>query len=101
VSWEELFTGDALKNFSAGALVGFTLGFTIKRVLKLFVFLLGLYLLGLLFLHEQGIISLHPDKLAQWVKELFSSFSAFLRGIVAPVSGLAGFAVGFAVGMKS
>jgi len=101
LSWEELLSSEPLRNFGTGLLVGFTLGFTLKRVLKLFVFLLGLYLLGLLLLHQQGIISLHPEKLAQWFNELFTSFTGFMKGLVAPLSSLAGFAVGFAAGLKA
>jgi len=100
MNWETLLNNEALRNFGAGALVGFTLGFTLKRVLKLFIFLLGLYILGLLVLHQQGVISLHPEKLAEWFNELFTSFTGFLRGLVAPLSSLAGFTIGFVAGLK-
>ena len=92
---------DFLTNFGAGAFVGFTLGFTLKRFFNLFVFLLGLYILSLLFLQSKGIINIHPEALAGWVKGLFQSFGDFIRGIVAPVSSLTGFAVGFAVGWRT
>ena len=98
---DQIIGNEALRNFGVGAFIGFTLGFTLKRFFKMFVFLLGLYILSLLFLQNQGIIQLNPDALANWVNNLFQSFSNFVKGMVAPVSSLAGFTIGFAVGWKT
>ncbi len=98
---DQIVGNETLRNFGLGAFIGFTLGFTLKRFFKLFVLLIGLYLLSLLFLQNQGIIQLNPEALANWVRGLFEGFGQFAKEIVAPVSSLAGFALGFAVGWKS
>ncbi len=98
---DQIIGNEALRNFGVGAFVGFTLGFTLKRFFKMFIFLIGLYILSLLFLQNHGVIQLNPDTLANWVNSLFESFSNFVKGMITPVSSLAGFTIGFAVGWKT
>lgn len=97
---EQLLQNDAFKEFGAGALIGFTLGFTLKRIFKLFVFLLGLYLISLIVLSNKGVVEIHWNNLESWVNYVFQGFNNFAKSITSPVSSLAGFAVGFAAGWK-
>ncbi|RUM31594.1 MAG: hypothetical protein DSY42_02390 [Aquifex sp.] len=100
MNFEQFLQSDAFKEFGTGALIGFTLGFTLKRVFKLFVFLVGLYLIGLIYLSNQGIVEIHWNSLESWINYLYEGFKNFAKGITAPVASLGGFAVGFAAGMK-
>jgi len=101
MNFEQFLQSDIFKEFGTGALIGFTLGFTLKRVFKLFVFLIGLYLIGLIYLSNKGIAEIHWNNLESWINYLYEGFKNFVKGITAPVASLGGFTIGFATGMKS
>ncbi|WP_461832467.1 FUN14 domain-containing protein [Aquifex sp.] len=97
---ESLLQNEAIKEFGAGVLIGFTLGYTFKHVFKFFVLLLGLYLIGLIYLSNKGVVQVDWQSLQSWVNYLFQGFKNFMESIKAPVASLGGFTVGFALGMK-
>lgn len=97
---EQILHNKAFKEFGTGALIGFTLGYTFKKLFKVFVFLLGLYLITLIYLNNQGIVEIQWDNLESWVNYVFEGFRNFARNITAPVASLGGFAVGFTAGLK-
>jgi len=97
---ENLFTNEALKELGFGGAIGFLVGFTFKRIFKLMAFILGLYLISLIWLADNGVITVNWAALEGFARGFFSSFSSFAQNIVRTASFGGGFAVGFAIGMK-
>ena len=88
-----------------GAVGGFVVGYAIKKVAKLIVVLIGVFLLALVYLSSQGILYVNYDKLFDAVSGgLGGAESAvgWLTPIIAhlPFAGsfLAGFFFGFKLG---
>ena len=82
-----------------GAVGGFIVGFAIKKLAKLFIVLLGIFIIILLYLGTSGVISLNYD--APW-----STIASWLGGAGQAASWLIGlislipFIVGFLLGLK-
>ncbi len=88
-----------------GAVGGFVVGYAIKKVAKLIVVLIGIFLLALIYLSSQGILAVNYDKLFDAISDgLGGAGSAvgWLTPIIAhlPFAGsfLAGFFLGFKMG---
>ncbi|EDP75073.1 FUN14 domain-containing protein [Hydrogenivirga sp. 128-5-R1-1] len=97
---EELFNQEVVKELGFGGAMGFLVGFTLKRVFKLLAFVVGLYILSLVWLADNGVITVNWDSLGKFASSFFSSFESFARTAVRTVSFGGSFAVGLAVGMK-
>lgn len=97
---ENLLANEALKELGFGGAIGFLVGFTLKRVFKLLAFVLGLYLLSLIWLADNGVITVNWTALENFARGFFSSFQSFAQNIVRTASFGGGFAVGFAISMK-
>ncbi len=97
---EDALSPDTLKQMGFGAVLGFMVGFTLKRILKLMLFVAGIYVLSLVWLADMGVLSVNWDSLARIFSDLFSSTEGFTRGVVRTLSFGGSFAVGFALGMK-
>lgn len=94
----------------SGTVLGFIAGYATKKIVKLVVVIIGLFILLLKFLESRGIIEgVNWDRLAELLgrtaedatQEATGDASASLTESilsVLPFSG--GFAVGFAIGMK-
>ncbi len=94
----DIFT-NILFPLSSGAAGGFLIGYAAKKILKILMFFLGLYLFSLFYLAHIGVIEINSEKLVELTSSilaqtagLFSSFIAYL-----PFSG--SFATGFALGI--
>ena len=85
---------DVITQFGFGGGAGFVLGYALKKVLKAFFVLLGLYLASLVYLDSKGYIDLDYSRMVEAFQNL--DFSALSFNIP-----LAGFALGFAVGFKA
>lgn len=85
---------DVVTQFGFGGGAGFVLGYALKKVLKVFFVLLGLYLASLVYLDNRGYIDLNYNKMVEALQNL--DFSAMSFNVP-----LAGFALGFAVGFKA
>lgn len=96
----DLFGSEAVKDLGFGGVLGFLVGFTLKRIFKLIAFILGIYVLSLLWLAENGIIVVRWQEIGSFAHSLFSSFDSFAKGIVRTLSFGGSFALGFALGMK-
>ena len=83
-----------------GGALGFLVGFTLKRVFKIMAFLLGLYVLSLLWLADNGVIVVKWGEISKFASGFFSSFESFAKNTVRTLSFGGSFAVGFAIGMK-
>ncbi|MFQ6086917.1 MAG: FUN14 domain-containing protein [Candidatus Bathyarchaeia archaeon] len=88
-----------------GAIGGFVVGYAIKKVTKLIVVLIGVFLLALIYLSSQGILAVNYDKLSEAVSGWLGGAGqavGWLTPIIAhlPFAGsfLAGFFFGFKLG---
>jgi uncharacterized membrane protein (Fun14 family) len=91
--------------FGIGAVGGFIVGYAVKKISKLIIIVIGLFLIALIYLGTSGIISINYgalwDALAGALGLAGSAFS-WLVGIIAllPFAGsfIAGFLFGFKIG---
>ncbi|MEM3703060.1 MAG: FUN14 domain-containing protein [Candidatus Bathyarchaeia archaeon] len=88
-----------------GGVGGFILGYTLKKLSKLIIFLIGLFIVVLLYLGMKGIISvsINYDALLKAINDLFGFTSAamqWLTHIVALLPFTGSFITGFALGLK-
>ncbi len=97
---EELLGQDTIKSLGFGGALGFLSGFAFKRVFKVLSFLVGLYVLSLIWLADLGVITVNWKALEVLASSLFSSLENFARTAVRVVSFSGSFAVGFLIGMK-
>jgi len=83
--------------FGIGGLAGYALGYALKKVFKLFLILLGLYIASLIYLANIGVIKIYYEKLLQTfnVSQIISSLSETSLNVP-----IAGFFIGFLIGLK-
>ncbi len=86
-----------------GGIGGFIVGYTLKKISKLIVFLIGLSIIALLYLSTQNIITINFKALWDAVAGLFGfaggAFS-WLVGLISLLPFAGSFAVGFLLGFK-
>ncbi len=93
--------GDFLLDMGYAGFAGFVVGFAVRRVLNLFLLLLGLYILSLMWLASKGIISVNWDQLFVLFRGMFEGFTAFVQGLIKKLAFAGSFAIGFAIGFKT
>ena len=86
-----------------GGVGGFIVGFALKKLSKLILFLTGLFLLALIYLSTQGIINVDYASLFNALSGLIgaagSAFS-WLVGVISLLPFAGSFLVGFLLGFK-
>ncbi|MEM2117898.1 MAG: FUN14 domain-containing protein [Candidatus Bathyarchaeia archaeon] len=86
-----------------GAVGGFICGYAIKKISKLIVILIGVFLIALVYLSTQGIININYsalwDAVAGWLGGAQQAAS-WLVGILSILPFIGSFAVGFLLGFK-
>jgi uncharacterized membrane protein (Fun14 family) len=86
-----------------GAVGGFIVGFAIKKLAKLFIILLGIFIIILLYLGTSGVISINYSALwstiAGWLGGAGQAAS-WLVGLISILPFLGSFLVGFLLGLK-
>ncbi len=94
----------ALLSLGSGGIVGFVIGFALKKVMKILAIIAGIFLGALIYLQSQSIIGINWDKL-QFLLEhslpfLSSITSSTLGNIGLPLTGglSAGLLLGFTKG---
>jgi uncharacterized membrane protein (Fun14 family) len=86
-----------------GGIGGFIIGYAIKKISKLIVIIIGLFLIALIYLSTQGILVIKWDAL--WnalsgsLSGLGSAFS-WLTGVISLLPFAGSFLVGFLLGFK-
>jgi uncharacterized membrane protein (Fun14 family) len=97
---EDVFSQEVVKELGFGGALGFLIGFTLKRVFKVVAFILGIYALSLVWLADNGLITVNWSALERFAGSFFSSFESFAKTTIRTVSFGGSFALGFAIGMK-
>lgn len=87
----------------AGGIGGFIVGYALKKISKLVAIILGLILIGLVYLSTQGIISINFEALMKamggWLGLAGEGFS-WLVGAISLLPFAGSFIVGFLLGFK-
>jgi uncharacterized membrane protein (Fun14 family) len=86
-----------------GGVGGFIIGFVIKKISKLIILLICLFLIALVYLGAKGIISISYDALWKALEGLFGfagQAASWLVGLVSILPFAGSFAVGFLLGFK-
>jgi uncharacterized membrane protein (Fun14 family) len=86
-----------------GAIGGFVVGFALKKIAKLFIIVLGIFIVALLYLGASNIISINFGALwsavAGWLGGA-SGAASWLVGFISIIPFIGSFAVGFFLGFK-
>ncbi|WP_333784778.1 FUN14 domain-containing protein [Thermocrinis sp.] len=80
---------------------GFVVGFAVKKLLNLFLMMVGLYFLSLFWLQNKGIIDINWAQFWVLVKSLFSGVDEFVKGALKTVAFSSAFVGGFFLGFKT
>jgi uncharacterized membrane protein (Fun14 family) len=86
-----------------GGVGGFIVGFVIKKISKVILFMIGLFLIFLLYLGTSGAISVNFDKLFDALSGLFSfagQAASWLIGLISLLPFVGSFVAGFLLGFK-
>jgi len=86
-----------------GGVLGFFVGYAVKKITKVIAVLIGLGALLLIYLGYEGVININYDKLAQMIQNLMGTASqatTVLTPIIANLPFAGSFIAGVAVGVK-
>jgi len=85
-------------------IIGYAIGYALKKVFKVALIVLGLFLFGMFYLSYVGIVEIHTDKLLMWSESIINTVLGYTSSVyntaLASVPTVAGFAAGFALGVK-
>jgi len=87
-----------------GAVGGFVVGYALKKISKLLIVLLGVFVIALLYLGTRGIISINYEAL--WgaltgFLGLAGQFASWLVGLLSLIPFMGSFMVAFLLGFKA
>lgn len=99
----------ALFSIGSGGVIGFLIGFAIKRVMKILAVVAGVFFGALIYLQSQTIINIHCDKLQSVSQSTVTTIASSLTdtGQISSIAGnlgiplTGGLAAGFAIGPAS
>jgi uncharacterized membrane protein (Fun14 family) len=86
-----------------GGVGGFIIGYALKKLSKLVLFLTGVFILALIYLSTRGIINVNYDALWNALSSLFGSASSafsWLVGVISVLPFAGSFIAGFLIGLK-
>jgi uncharacterized membrane protein (Fun14 family) len=86
-----------------GGVLGFFVGYAVKKITKFIAVLIGLGAIILIYLGYQGVININYDKLAQTIQSLMGAAgqtSTVLTPIIANLPFAGSFVAGVVVGLK-
>lgn len=86
-----------------GGIGGFIVGFTIKKISKLIVILIGLFIIVLLYMGASGIISINYERLWSSLAGLLNlagEAAGWLIGLISLIPFFGSFFAGFLLGFK-
>lgn len=82
---------------------GFVIGFALKKITKLFIVIIGLFLLALLYMSIYGVININYGALWTTVASVLGvagAAASWIIGIVSVLPFAGSFAVGFLLDLK-
>jgi uncharacterized membrane protein (Fun14 family) len=95
--------GPVVYEFGLGAVGGFVVGFALKKIAKIFLIVIGIFIAALLYLGASDIISINFGALwiaiGGWLGGAGAAAS-WLIGLIAILPFIGSFAVGFLLGFK-
>jgi uncharacterized membrane protein (Fun14 family) len=86
-----------------GGIGGFIVGYAIKKISKLIVVLIGIFVVALLYLGTRGIISINYDELWDALASLLGFLgqaASWLIGLISLLPFMGSFLAGFVLGFK-
>jgi uncharacterized membrane protein (Fun14 family) len=86
-----------------GGLGGFIIGYALKKISKIVLVLIGLFIIALVYLGMKGIISINYDALLESISGLLGmayTASSLLVQVLALVPFAGSFITGFLIGLK-
>jgi uncharacterized membrane protein (Fun14 family) len=89
--------------FGLGGIGGFILGFALKKIAKLFIVLIGIFIVALLYLGVNGIISINYDSLWTTIANGLGGAgqaASWLVGVISLLPFVGSFVLGFVIGFK-
>lgn len=91
---------DLAYDIGYGTIVGFTVGFALKRVFKFFILITGIYLLSLVYLSEKGIINVNWEVLHGYLSMSVGSLNDFIDKVAKTFAFSGAFIGGFVIGLR-
>jgi uncharacterized membrane protein (Fun14 family) len=86
-----------------GGIGGFVVGFALKKLAKLVVFIIGIFVLALLYMGYLGVINVNYEGLMNWVSGalgIVGGAGNWLSAVVSNLTFAASFTVGFYLGLR-
>ncbi len=86
-----------------GGLGGFIIGYALKKISKIILVLIGLFIIALVYLGMKGIISINYDALLESISGLLGmayAASSLLVQVIALIPFAGSFVTGFLIGLK-
>ncbi|AIJ05364.1 hypothetical protein JH146_0514 [Methanocaldococcus bathoardescens] len=90
-------------DIGSGFVIGFVVGWAAKKAIKVVAFLIGIYILSLLYLAKIGVISINKEAFSALLGNLENSILVFgdkIIGLAHSISFGTSFLVGFGLGFK-
>jgi uncharacterized membrane protein (Fun14 family) len=95
--------GPVVYELGLGAVGGFVVGFALKKIAKIFLIIIGVFIAALLYLGASDIININFGALWNAVGNWLGGAGAaasFLIGLIALIPFIGSFAIGFFLGFK-
>ena len=86
-----------------GGIGGFVVGFALKKIAKLFIVIIGLFVVALLYLSTSGVININYGSLWTTISNALGAAGEaanWVVGVVSVLPFLGTFVVGFLLGLK-
>lgn len=104
VNLTQFLTGLGIQ-LGAGGIIGFAAGYALKKLAKIVAFILGVFILALMYLNYAGIVDVRWEGLLGWGEEALSwiamHYSPIASFIITNIPFASSFTVGFALGVKA
>jgi uncharacterized membrane protein (Fun14 family) len=107
IGWREEQMSDIITpvvyQLGLGAVGGFIVGFALKKLAKLFVVLIGIFVIALLYLSTSGVISINYSALWNTIVGWLGGAghaASWLVGLISLIPFIGSFMVGFLLGLK-
>jgi uncharacterized membrane protein (Fun14 family) len=86
-----------------GAIGGFIVGFALKKIAKIFIVIIGLFVVALLYLGANNVININYGNLWTTIANglgLAGQAASWIVGVISVLPFLGSFVVGFLIGLK-